>query len=142
MNEAKRILKFLEKYYKNRLKHKLSKDKTLITNLSEKSAKFLGYELLAEAPRASPSNKGYKGLIGKFYPSKEKVKAITKIICDEIKKLKLINNPQAMAGQIERINSIITGTAEYYKVAICSNTYSYMDYRIQQTAYRCKVASL
>ena len=136
LNEAKRILKYLEKYYKNRLKLNLSKDKTLITNLSEKSAKFLGYELLAEPPRASPSNKDYKGLIGKFYPSKEKVKAKTKLICDEIKKLKLINNPQAMAGQIERINSIITGTAEYYKVAICSNTYSYMDYRIQQTAYR------
>ncbi|MDP4182374.1 MAG: hypothetical protein Q8942_14950 [Bacillota bacterium] len=27
------------------------------------------------------------------------------------------------------MNSIITGAAEYYKVAICSNTYKFMDHR-------------
>lgn len=47
-----------------------------------------------------------------------------------------MNSTQKMAAQIETINAIITGAAEYYKVAICSDTYGYMDYRIQKSSYR------
>lgn len=136
LNEAIRILKHLQKYYKHRLKLNLSREKTLITNLTEKRTKFLGYELEAKPPRASPRNVENKGLVGKFYPDKEKAIAKTKTICKEIWKLKRINSSQELAAQIEKINAIITGTAEYYKVAICSNIYAYMDDRIKQTAYR------
>lgn len=136
LSEATRILKYMQKYYKYRLKLNLSKEKTIITNLAEERAKFVGYELEAKPPRASPQNKGYKGLVGKFYPRKDKVVAKTKVICNEIIKLKNIKSTQEMAAQIEKINAIIVGTAEFYKVAICSETYGFMDYRIHQTAYR------
>jgi group II intron reverse transcriptase/maturase len=136
LNEAIRILKYLQKYYKHRLKLTLSSEKTLITNLTERKAKFLGYELEAKPPRASPKNKGIKGLVGKFYPDKSKAIAKTMSICKEIWKLRTLNSTQKMAAQIEKINAIITGCAEYYKVAICSNIFSYMDDRIKQTAYR------
>ncbi len=136
LSEAKRILSFLQKYYKCRLKLNLSKEKTLITNLEENRVKFLGYELLAAPPRGRPDNKGYKGLVGKFYPAKTKVIAKVDNICKEILKLKSMKDEKTMSAQIERINSIITGAAEYYKVAICSNTYKFMDHRIMQTAYR------
>ena len=136
LSEAKRILSFLQKYYKHRLKLNLSKEKTLITNLEENRVKFLGYELLAVPPRARPDNKGYKGLVGKFYPNKEKVIAKVDNICKEILKLKSMKDKKTMAAQIERINSIITGAAEYYKVAIYSSTYKFMYHRIMQTAYR------
>jgi RNA-directed DNA polymerase len=136
LNEAVRMLKYLQKYYKYRLKLNLSSEKTLITDLTEKRAKFLGYELEAKPPRASPKNKGFKGLVGKFYPDKEKAIVKTRSICKEIWKLRVLNSNQDMAAQIEKINAIIMGTSEYYKVAICSNIYSYMDYRIKQTAYR------
>lgn len=136
INEATRILKYLQKYYKYRLKLNLSKEKTLITSLEENRVKFLGYELLAASPRARPDNKGYKGLVGKFYPDKKKVIAKVDNICKEILKLKSMKDDKTRAAQVERINSIITGAAEYYKVAICSNTYRYMDHRIMQTAYR------
>ncbi|TYQ15208.1 UNVERIFIED_CONTAM: group II intron reverse transcriptase/maturase [Acetivibrio alkalicellulosi] len=136
LSEAIKILKYLQKYYKHRLKLKLSEEKTLITDLTKTRAKFLGYELLAAPPRARPDNKGFKGIVGKFYPDKTKVIAKVDIICKEIYKLRGMTNTKTMAAQIERINSIITGAAEYYKVAICSNTYGYMDNRIKQTAYR------
>jgi RNA-directed DNA polymerase len=136
LNEAIRILGYLHKYYKYRLKLNLSKEKTIITDLTEKRAKFLGYELEAKPPRASPKDQGFKGLVGKFYPSKEKAIAKTKAICEEIFKLHSMESTQTMAAQIEKINAIITGTAEYYRVAICSNIYRYMDHRIMQTAYR------
>ena len=80
INEATRILKYLQKYYNHRLKLNLSSEKTLITNLTEKRAKFLGYELEAKPPRASPKNTRFKGLVGKFYPNKEKAMAKTKSI--------------------------------------------------------------
>ncbi|WP_338053630.1 group II intron maturase-specific domain-containing protein [Pseudobacteroides cellulosolvens] len=75
-------------------------------------------------------------MVGKFYPAKAKVIAKVDNICKEIMKLKSMQDSKTMAAQIERINSIITGAAEYYKVAICSNTYKFMDHRIMQTAYR------
>jgi RNA-directed DNA polymerase len=136
LSEAIRILSYLQKYYKYRLKLNLSKEKTLITNLTEKRVKFLGYELLAAPPRARPDNKGFRDLVGKAYPDKSKAIAKTDNICKEIRKLKCMKDTKTMAAQIERINSIIAGTAEYYKVVICSSTYGYMDDRIKQTAYR------
>ncbi len=68
----------------------------------------------------------------KFYPVKKKVIAKVGNICKEILKLKSMKDDKTIAAQIERINSIITGAAEYYKVAICNNTYNYMDHRIKQ----------
>ncbi len=136
LSEAIRILKYMQKYYKHRLKLNLSKEKTIITNLTEKRAKFVGYELEAKPPRASPQNKGYKGLVGKFYPRKDKVVAKTRGICKEVMKLRNMKSTKEMAAHMEKINSMIVGTAEFYKVAICSNTYGFMDNRVKQTAYR------
>lgn len=135
LDEAQKLLRYLKKYYKHCLKLNLSKEKTLITNLTEKRAKFLGYSLEVSPTRGSPG-KVSKGLVGKFYPDKEKVTAKTDKICNEILKLKWMKDTQPMAAKIENINAIITGAAEYYKYAICSNTYKYMDHRIMQTAYR------
>lgn len=136
LDEALKILMYIHKYYRHRLKLNLSKEKTMITNLTEKKAKFLGYELEARPPRGSPQNIGYKGLVGKFYPIKEKVCAKTQAICKEIWKLRNMKSTKEKAAQVEKINTIIVGTAEHYKVAICSNTFRFMDGRISEAAYR------
>lgn len=41
---------------------------------------------------------------------------------------------QNEAIQIERINAMITGLCEYYKTAICSRTFNYIDNRVYKTA--------
>jgi len=68
------MLKYLQKYYKHRLKLNLSKEKTIITDLRKKRAKFLGYEIEASLPRGSPGKQRRTRVVGKFYPDKEKAK--------------------------------------------------------------------
>jgi hypothetical protein len=72
LNEATRILKYLQKYYKYRLKLNLSKEKTLITNLKENRVKFLGYELLAAQPRARPDKKAIR-ISWEFYMTRRRL---------------------------------------------------------------------
>lgn len=133
VTEATRMLKYLNKYFKYRLKLSLSKEKTLITDITKTRVKFLGFELLASKPRSSPKQKG-SGIVGKFFPDKEKCKKKMDNICDVIKKLRGKKTSKDQVMHIEKINSMITGLAEYYKTSICTYTYRYMDRRIYRTS--------
>ncbi len=133
--EANRLLKYLNKYFKHRLKLELSNEKTIITNILERPIKFLGFMIKAEKARSTPKNPKPTNIVGKTFPDMNKVKAKTGEILKEIKKLKYMETRQRKATQIEKINSMIIGIAEYNKTTICSKAFNYIDYRVKETAY-------
>lgn len=131
--EAERLLEYLNKYFKNRLKIELSEKKTIITDLRDKAAKFLGFIIKAAKARDKPGKKN-RPIVGKAYPNPEKVTQQTRKISAEIKKLKTIPEKEK-AAQIEEINAIIIGVAEYWKTSICSNVFNKIDERVKQSAF-------
>ncbi len=134
--EANRLLKYLRKYFKHKLKLELSEEKTIITDMTQKYVKFLGFLIKADYKRPTPNNPKPDKIVGKPYPDHQKVKQQVKAINKEIKKLKEISKEIDRAIQIEKINSMIIGVAEYWKTGICSNTFQYIDDKIHRCAFR------
>ena len=136
--EAERLYKYLTKYFRHRLKLELSKEKTVITDLRENHATFLGFNIRAGYSRSLPNVlKSYdsKYIIGKSYPDMEKIKKKVKSINAELKLLRKMHSTQDKASHIEKVNSMITGLCEYHKVSICSKAFGYIDNRITKCAY-------
>jgi RNA-directed DNA polymerase len=133
--EASRLLKYLNKYFRHRLKLELSSEKTIITNLKDKPAKFLSFILRAELPRNTPENPNRSNIVGKQFPDMSKVKAKVKLICQEIKSIKCQEGQYKKAVQIEKVNSMLIGLAEYYKSAICRSAFRYIDNTINRSAF-------
>lgn len=133
--EASRLLKYLKKYFRYKLKLELSEEKTVITNLTEKPAKFLGFIIKAGLKRKTPENSNPQNIAGKFYPNMSRIKSKVKLINKEIRKLNVIEDAKEQAVQIEKVNLMITGLTEYNKTAICSNAFSYIDDKIYKSAY-------
>lgn len=132
--EAERMLKALEEYFRHRLKLTLSAEKTKITNLTEQPAKFLQFDIVAEAPLSWVGKTPKRKLVGKNYPDFEKVKNQVRTICDTLATLKNCANEKERSLVIERVNSIIVGVMEYWKTGICSKTYKYIDHKVFQSA--------
>ena len=133
--EARRLLEYLKRYFKAKLKLELSEDKTIITNLAEKPAKFLGFLIKVGKPRPRPDNIGKEKLHPKVYPNPEKVHKKVSEICKAIKELRRCRGDKERAVSMEKINSMIIGSMEYWKISICSRTYKYMDNIIHKSAY-------
>jgi hypothetical protein len=134
--EANRLLKYLRKYFKHKLKLELSEEKTVITDMTQKYVKFLGFLIQADYKRPTPDNPHPSKLVGKSRPDFKKVKEQVKAISKEIRKLKDIPKELDKAIQIEKVNFMIVGVAEYWKTGICSNTYRYIDDKIDRCAIR------
>jgi RNA-directed DNA polymerase len=132
--EATRLLKYLNKYFKHKLKLELSEEKTLITNLTVKPAKFLGFLIKAELPRKTPQNPNPQNIVGKPYPDMSKIKAKVKLINKEIRKLRIMKTTREQATHIEKVNSMITGLTQYHRTAICSKAFSYIDDKLFKCA--------
>ncbi|WP_047153370.1 group II intron reverse transcriptase/maturase [Aneurinibacillus tyrosinisolvens] len=107
----------IQKYLKTNLKLELSEDKTLITNIKKKPICFLGFEY------KSVRGQSVTGWIPKIRPNrkrlKEKVKEIHKVI-QRIRKFKM-DNKNGLVHEINRINSMIRGTIQYYETATWVN---------------------
>jgi group II intron reverse transcriptase/maturase len=134
--EAQRLLKYLKKYFKYKLKLELSENKTIITDITQKPVKFLGFVIKTDYKRKTPNDHKPNKLVGKPYPNPEKVKKQIKEISKEIHKLKEISKDIDRAIQIEKINTMIIGIAEYWKTSICSDTYNYIDNKIYRSALK------
>lgn len=132
--EAKRLLHYLKKYFRYKLKIELSDEKTKITDITQSPAKFLGFLVKVEKPRPTP-NKIYRDkLYPKIYPDHNKVRKQVSEICNKIKHIKECTGNAEKALQIERINSVIVGVMEYWKIGICSKTYTYIDNKVRVTS--------
>lgn len=133
--EAKRLLRYLRKYFKAKLKLELSDEKTVITNITKEPAKFLGFLIKAEERRATPENPKKK-IVGKNYPNPKKVREQVQKITKEIRLLRSFTKIEQRAAQVEKINAIIIGVAEYWKTSICNSTFGYIDDKVNRTAVR------
>jgi group II intron reverse transcriptase/maturase len=137
--KAEYLLDHLNKYFKHKLKIELSEEKTLITNLKEKPAKFLGFNIRVKKRRAThdkPPKETYN-----VTPNPDRVKQQIRNICDKIHALKKLprSNHEAIAIQIEKINMVTVGVAEYWRSCVAKRVLCKIDnaiYNSSKAAFR------
>ncbi|HHX1789734.1 TPA: group II intron reverse transcriptase/maturase [Enterococcus faecalis] len=127
---AERILNVADKYLKNVLKLNLSKEKTIITNIRGKRAKFLGFEIMAEKARLKDK------IVGKALPNIQKLNDKVSEILEDVNKLKLLKNNYDRVARIELINSKIVGIGNYYSIGNSTYLYARLDGRLDYRAYK------
>lgn len=133
--EAYRLKRMLTKYFKSRMKLELSQEKTFVTDLRTKGIHFLGFVVKAERKRKTPDPKTWtENLVGKPLPDMERLKEKIKKIADEVRVIGEITERSVQAAQIQRVNSMIVGLAQYLQPSICSHAFHAIDRRINNTA--------
>lgn len=117
------------------MKLELSKEKTSITDIREKGIHFLGYVIKAERKRRTPDPKTWSNnLVGKPFPDMEKLQKKVHKVQEEIRKITIFSKPTEQAAQIQYINSVIMGIAQYLQPSICAHAYHVIDCRVNDTA--------
>lgn len=133
--EAYRLKRMLTKYFKNRMKLELSQEKTFVTDLRTEGIHFLGFVVKAERKRKTPDPKTWtENLVGKPLPDMERLKEKIQKIADEVRVIGEITERSVQAAQIQRVNSMIVGLAQYLQPSICSHAFHAIDRRINNTA--------
>ena len=133
--EAYRLKRMLTKYFKSRMKLELSQEKTLVTDLRTEGIHFLGFVVKAERKRKTPDPKTWtENLVGKPLPDMERLKEKIQKIADEVRVIGEITERSVQAAQIQRVNSMIVGLAQYLQPSICSHAFHAIDRRINNTA--------
>lgn len=133
--EAERLKRELTKYFQAKMKLELSQEKTYVTDLRTKGIHFLGFVVRAEKKRKTPDPKTRTdNLVGKPFPDMERLTKKINGLQDEIRKLPECRNVEAQAAQIQYINAVIMGLAQYIQPSICSFAYHEIDRRVNNTA--------
>ena len=133
--KAYRLKRELMKYFKNRLKLELSEEKTFITDLRKEGIHFLGFVVKAQRKRKTPDPTTWsEHLVGKPFPNMKRLTQKIHKLQDEIRKIKTFEDPHLQAGQIQYINSVIIGLAQYIQPSICSHAFHAIDRRVNNTA--------
>lgn len=128
---AEQIYNKAEKYLKNVLKINLSKEKTVITDMTINPAKFLGFKIKAE--KARTKNK----IVGKPLIDNGTLRDKHRAILKEIRKLEHdFVEDEYLAYQIERINAKIVGISNYYSIGICNDIYNKLSWELVDRMYR------
>ncbi|MCY9665750.1 group II intron reverse transcriptase/maturase [Paenibacillus alginolyticus] len=128
--KASTVLTKVEKFLRHVLKLELSKEKTLITNITEKPAKFLGFDIIAQKARLKDK------IVGKAFPDKAKVDNKIRGIAQSIDELRRFKSEHEKAVHIELINSKIVGLSNYYRIGNSSALFTRLDYRLNSRIYR------
>lgn len=107
----------IAKYLNGQLKLTLSESKTLITNVTRRSVKFLGYELKAE--RANTR----KGLRTRTRPDRNRLKSKVAEIRQSIRRIRHIpsRDKESIVHHINLVNSQIRGLIQYYQTTTSVN---------------------
>lgn len=133
--EAYRLKRMLTKYFRNKLKLELSQEKTFVTDLRTEGIHFLGFVVKAEKKRKTPDPKTWtENLVGKPLPDMERLKVKIQKIADEVRVIGESTERNVQAAQIQRVNSMIVGLAQYLQPSICSHAFHAIDRRINNTA--------
>lgn len=130
IDEAKRVLRQCEKFFKNRLKLNLSKEKTLITDLTEQRAKFLGFEIFIDKKRFSEKE------VCKVIPNAKIVRKKVRTILDKMIQIRYMKTEFEKVVIIEQINSMIIGLTNYFRIAIAKKLFMSIDNQIYYTAFK------
>ena len=133
--EAHRMKQELTKYFKYRMKLELSQEKTYVTDLRKNGIHFLGYIVKAERKRKTPDPATWSdNLVGKPFPDMERLTKKIHALQAEVRKIGWYTQPNTQAAQIQYVNSMIMGLAQYLQPAICSHAYHAIDRRVNNTA--------
>ena len=133
--EAYRLKRMLTKYFRNKMKLELSQEKTFVTDLRTEGIHFLGFVVKAEKKRRTPDPRTWTdNLVGKPLPGMERLKDKIQKIANEVREIGEITERSVQAAQIQRVNSMIVGLAQYLQPSICSHAFHAIDRRINNTA--------
>lgn len=131
--EAERMKRELTKYFRFKLKLELSEEKTKISDIRTDGIHFLGFVIKAEPPNTLLASKKVH-LVGKPYPDMIKLGVKIKNLCNEIRDIRNYSAVNSRIAQIQYINSVIMGIAEYIKFGISSNAFNAIDRRVNNSA--------
>jgi len=130
-SNAEKWKKRIEKFLDTKLKLKLSPQKTLITDIREKTIRFLGFSY-----KQVPSVKARKGWIPRTRPDEERLKAKVDELRKRTRKLRKLKGKQ-LIDAINNLNSAIIGIGNYYQAATWVNIeFSKYAYSLGYTAYK------
>ena len=133
--EGYRLKRMLTKYFRNKMKLELSQEKTFVTDLRTEGIHFLGFVVKAEKKRRTPDPRTWTdNLVGKPLPDMERLKDKIQKIANEVREIGEITERSVQAAQIQRVNSMIVGLAQYLQPSICSHAFHAIDRRINNTA--------
>ena len=133
--EAYRLKRVLTKYFRHKMKLELSQEKTFVTDLRTEGIHFLGFVVKAEKKRKTPDPRTWtENLVGKPLPDMERLKEKIRKIADEVRRIGDVTERSVQAAQIQRVNSMIVGLAQYLQPSICSHAFHAIDRRINNTA--------
>lgn len=133
--EAERLKRELSKYFKYKLKLELSEEKTKVTDMRTDGIHFLGFVIKAEKPRRTPTDKEIKEhFVGKPYPDMKRLSKKIQNLCKEIRDIRNYSAVNSRIAQIQYINSVIMGIAEYIKIGISSHAFHVIDRRVNNSA--------
>ena len=133
--EANRLKKELTKYFKVKMHLELSQEKTYVTDLRKDGIHFLGFVIKAERKHKTPDPRTWSSnLVGKPMPDMARLTKKIHGIQEEVREIARKEGLEAQAAQIQRVNSMIMGVAQYIQTSICSKAYHTMDRRIDLTA--------
>lgn len=133
--EAERLKRELSKYFKYKLKLELLEEKTKITDMRTDGIHFLGFVIKAEKPRRTPADKEIKEhFVGKPYPDMKRLSKKIQNLCKEIRDIRNYSAVNSRIAQIQYINSVIMGIAEYIKIGISSHAFHVIDRRVNNSA--------
>lgn len=133
--EALRLKRVLTKYFRNRMKLELSQEKTYVTDLRTNGIHFLGFVVKAERKRKTPDPATWtKHLVGKPLPDMERLGKKIKKLLEDVHRIELCQKVNVQAAQIQYVNSVIMGMAQYLQTSICSHAYHAIDRRVNNAA--------
>lgn len=133
--EAERLKRELSKYFKYKLKLELSEEKTKVTDMRTDGIHFLGFVIKAEKPRRTPTDKEIKEhFVGKPHPDMKRLSKKIQNLCKEIRDIRNYSAINSRIAQIQYINSVIMGIAEYIKIGISSHAFHVIDRRVNNSA--------
>lgn len=114
---AEKLKARIAKYLNGELKLTLSESKTLITDVTRRSVKFLGYELKAEKANTR------KGLRTRTRPDRKRLKAKVAEIRQSIRRIRHIpsRDKESVVHHINLVNSQIRGVLQYYQTTTLVN---------------------
>lgn len=126
---AERIKGKVEKYFNHKLHLNLSPKKTLITDIREEGAKFLGFNIFASKQRFGDM------IVARAIPNMEKVNSKVREIARDIRYIRTRKNELEKALDIEKINSKIVGLSNYLKMGISKDVLGTIDNRLEKVMF-------
>lgn len=117
------------------MKLELSQEKTHITDLRKEGIHFLGFVVKAERKRKTPDPQTWTSfLVGKPFPDMERLGGKIRKLAKEVRKIGMCEKSNTQAAQIQYVNSVIMGIAQYIQPSICSSAFHAIDRRVNNTA--------